>query len=71
MKVFYVLWLFSSYNGLAAMDHYDTLQECEAAKYVLTEKYSKMYPREYGDNGKNWFDKAINCFRVDLLEIKE
>jgi hypothetical protein len=67
-KVFFVLWFFSTNNGLVAMDHYDTLQECEAVKATLIDRYKDTWPFPVNESGESWFEASWDCIRVEVKE---
>lgn len=45
MKTFFVLWIWSGigHSQILAMDHYDTLDDCEAAKTAIVEYYKDSW----------------------------
>lgn len=41
MKTFFVLWIWIGAYGNAT-DHYETLKECEAARYAIAKSYAEI-----------------------------
>lgn len=59
MKTFFVLWIWTGigHSQSMAMDHYPTLEECEAAKAAVVQFYS-------GNWNQNTIKQDMVCLRA-------